>query len=302
MDSTFQNKWSDNVNLQLTNGEISKMNRFALLVVTLATLFLAVPAFADNNCVGFGDCQDNDVTNNIDNSVGPAGNFSPTASAAGGGGGAAQSASDASALGLGVAGAGVFDSGNSSNANRNLNDSNFGNSASGSFAGVGDVGNNSGNSSSDSSATAFGAQGQMQGQLGILDNTNTLDNGNEISTSTSTSTKTNQDQTAVGTVDSHDSVTVEGDDIVYESPDIPVNSAAPVFAGACSQGVSVQTQSFGGSAGTTNPVCDYVAVAGGFIAAGDRDDALRVLGKAEDAADWRYRFSQIRSVLTLGLL
>lgn len=165
---------------------------------------------------------------------------------------------------------------------------------------------------------AFAAQGQLQGQLqgqqqglvgiqgqlGILDNENDLDNSNSttVSTSTSNTSSNGQDQTAVGSVDSHDSVTVEGDDIVYEAPDIPVNSAAPVFAGACSQGVSIQTQSFGGSAGTTNPVCDYVAVAGGFIAAGDRDDALRILGKAEGAADWRYRFSQIRSILTLGLL
>lgn len=285
------------------------MNRFALFAVTLAALFLASPAFADNNCVGFGGCQDNDTVNNIDNSVGPAGNFSPTATAAGGAGGDARAAGgDASALGLGVGLAGVSDSGNSANTNRNLNNSDFGNSAA--FSGVGDVGNNSGNSSSDSSASAFGAQGQMQGQvgiqgqLGILDNENDLDNSTRVSTDTSTrtSTRSNQDQTAVGSVDSHDSVTVEGDDISYEAPDIPVNSAAPVFAGACSQGVSVQTQSFGGSAGTTNPVCDYVAVAGGFIAAGERTEALRVLTKAEDAADWRYRFSQIRSVLTLGLL
>jgi hypothetical protein len=230
--------------------------------------------------------------------------------------------------------------GGGSNTNTNTNTANggssdvgngFGNfspdSESFSAAGAGVFG--SGNSSSDSSAEvgditnkAFGGdggnahqgQGQqqglvgIQGQLGILDNTNDLDNSNhtKVDTDTSTSTKTNQgqDQTAVGKVkvDSHDSVTVEGDDIVYEAPDIPVNSAAPVFAGACSQGVSIQTQSFGGSAGTTNPVCDYVAVAGGFIAAGDRDDALRVLHKAEGAADWRYRFSQIRSVLTLGLL
>lgn len=263
------------------------MNHFTLLVATLATLFLAAPSFAGSDCNGTHNC-------NTDNSVGPiTDNFSPSATAAGGdargGDASARSNSDASALGLGVADAGVFDSGNSSSS-------------------VGPVGNNSGNSSSDSSASAFGAQGQMQGQLGILDNENDLDNSTSVSTSTSTSTSTSntgknkQDQTAVGSVDSHDSLTVEGDDIVYEAPDIPVNSAAPVFAGACSQGVSVQTQSFGGSAGTTNPVCDYVAVAGGFIAAGERGAALEVLEKAEGAADWRYRFSQIRSVLTLGLL
>jgi hypothetical protein len=207
-----------------------------------------------------------------------------------------------------LAGAGVFGSGNSS---------------SDSSAKVGDITNKAfGGDGGDAnqaqgifdSGNASQGQGQqqglvgIQGQLGILDNTNDLDNSNhtKVDTDTSTSTKTNQgqDQTAVGKVkvDSHDELTIEGDDIVYEAPDIPVNSAAPVFAGACSQGVSIQTQSFGGSAGTTNPVCDYVAVAGGFIAAGDRDDALRVLHKAEGAADWRYRFSQIRSVLTLGLL
>jgi hypothetical protein len=300
------------------------MNRFALLVAMVAALAFgfASPAFAGGPCDGpnppfFCGPQDppepeppstqgggSNVNTNTNTANGGSsdvgngfGNFSPTAFSGGGDasatGGNATGGAGGDGFGLGVAGAGVFGSGNSE---------------------IGDVGNNSGNSSSDSSASAFGAQGQqqgqvgIQGQLGILDNTNDIDNGNTIdtdtSTSTSTKTKQGQDQTAVGKVkvDSHDEVTVEGDDIVYEAPDIPVNSAAPVFAGACSQGVSVQTQSFGGSAGTTNPVCDYVAVAGGFIAAGDRDDALRVLGKAEDAADWRYRFSQIRSVLTLGLL
>jgi hypothetical protein len=125
-------------------------------------------------------------------------------------------------------------------------------------------------------------------QLGILDNDNDITN--------------EQSQTSVGSVDSHDSVTVEGDNVNYDAPDIPVNSAAPVFAGACSQGVSVQTQSFGGSAGSSNPVCDYVAVAGGFIASGNGEAANLALQKAEKAADWRYRLSQIRSILTLGLL
>lgn len=191
---------------------------------------------------------------------------------------------EAFGLGVGVGAAGVFDSGNSSNQ-----------------IGIGNGHGSDFSPSSTSSATAFGGsahQGQqqgligIQGQLGILDNE--VDNAN------------NQSQTSVGEVkvqdNSETSLTVEGDDVVYEAPDIPVNSAAPVFAGACSQGVSVQTHSFGGSAGTTNPVCDYVAVAGGFVAAGERDEAVRVLGKAEGAADWRYRLSQIRSVLTLGLL
>jgi hypothetical protein len=245
------------------------MNRFALLVaIVAALLFSSAPAFAQGQ--------------------GPPGGSGPPGQTGGNGGAGGQG-------GPGGAG-GIGDGGDAFAAQLQ-------GQAQGQAQGVFD----SGNSASSSSASATGGnatQGQIgiQGQLGILDNENTLDNSTSVGTSTSTSSSNGQDQTAVGSVDSNDSVTVEGDDIVYEAPDIPVNSAAPVFAGACSQGVSIQTQSFGGSAGTTNPVCDYVAVAGGFIAAGDRDDALRVLVKAEGAADWRYRFSQIRSVLTLGLL
>ncbi len=299
------------------------MRNFVLFAATVAALFLAAPAaFADNNCLGFSCDQENNTTNNVDNSVGPVvtDNFSPSATAAGG-------YSDAHAVGSaalyesGNSNVGPVgnNSGNSENRNRNLNDSTFGNAAALSGAGVFDSGNSRSNSDSNArvgdisnraqggdGGSARATQGQIgiQGQLGILDNENALDNSNNTNTSTATSTRQgqDQDQTAVGNVDSHDSVSVEGDDVVYEAPDIPVNSAAPVFAGACSQGVSVQTQSFGGSAGTTNPVCDYVAVAGGFIAGGDRDQAMRVLGKAEKAADFRYRFSQVRSFLTLGLL
>lgn len=119
-------------------------------------------------------------------------------------------------------------------------------------------------------------QGQQQGQVGIV---------------------RDGDVTVAG-----DSFSVEGDEILYEAPDIPVNSAAPVFAGACSQGISGQGHGFGASVASGNPVCDYVAVAGGFVASGDRSEAVRVLGKAEDAADWRFFFSRVRMVLTLGLL
>lgn len=101
---------------------------------------------------------------------------------------------------------------------------------------------------------------------------------------------------------SDDDFVIEGDTTTYEAARIPVNSAAPVFAGACSQGVSMQFPTAGASAGTGNPVCDYVAVAGAFVAAGERAEALRVLGKAEDSADWRAIFAKIRGVLTLGLL
>jgi len=307
------------------------MRQFSFFLTFVMVLGFSGLSSAQNNCgaAGFAgtNCQDNDTTTITDN-FSPSANSNATGVGVGMGfaeGGDATSVSRAAggdAAAGAVSGSGVFDSGNSRNTNRNLNDSNFGNSASlagagvfdsgNSTASVGPVGNNSGNSSSDSSASAFGQQGQqqgqvgIQGQLGILDNevtTGAVDASSSNSNRTSTSTTTSNDiRDGDVTDNSNTELNVEGDSINYDAPDIPVNSAAPVFAGACSQGVSIQTQSFGGSAGSSNPVCDYVAVAGGFVAAGERDEAVRVLGKAEDAADWRFVFSQIRNVLTLGLL
>lgn len=93
------------------------------------------------------------------------------------------------------------------------------------------------------------------------------------------------------------------DNSVYRTDyDFPVNTAAPVFAGNCSQGVSAQTMGFGGSIASGNSVCDYIAVSGALIAGGNREEAFRVIGKAEEAADWRFFFSRVRMVITLGIL
>lgn len=271
------------------------MRKIYVLVAILATFLLANTAFAGNNsCNGVSNC-DGDTTIVKDN-------FSPSSQAS------------ANAVGVGV---GVGHGGDASSRSRSTA---FGGSAEqGQQQGIFDSGNAHVNTRNQNTNVG------IQGQLGILDNDVDFGNGSfdpEANSRSNSSAevgdvsnrqgqdqgqsqygvnKQGQDQTAVGSVDSHDSVVVEGDDIEYEAPDIPVNSAAPVFAGACSQGLSVQTQSFGGSAGTTNSVCDYVAVAGGFVAAGERDEAIRVLTKAEGAADWRYRFSQFRSVFTLGI-
>lgn len=148
-------------------------------------------------------------------------------------------------------------------------------------------------------------QGQTQGQVGI----NTADQSFKA-TNTSVTTDINsssnkglnlQGQSAVGEVDSHDTVTVEGDTVINKEATIPVNTAAPVFAGSCAQGLSVQFGNTGASVGSGNPVCDFMSVAGGYIAAGDRDTALKVLDQARKAAESRYNFSWWRSILTFGL-
>jgi len=149
--------------------------------------------------------------------------------------------------------------------------------------GIFDSGNSQSNSSAAAAAAAASDQDQSQSQLGI----NEQDQGQ------------GQGQGQFGFVDTD--LTVEGDTTTIDN-DFPVNTAAPVFAGNCSQGVSAQTASFGGSIATGNSVCDFIAVAGAYIAGGDRSEAFRVLGKAEKAADWRFFFSRIRMTITLGLL
>lgn len=170
---------------------------------------------------------------------------------------------------------------------------------------IGDISNGNSNKAYGGNAEQGQLQGQqqglvgIQGQLGILDNTVKIYDGD-----VSTSTKTTQDQDQKTRVDSHDSVQVDASDNSVQTIDnnFPVNTAAPVFAGNCSQGISAQTMSFGGSIASGNPVCDFIAVAGAYIAGGDRTEAFRVLGKAERAADWRFFFAKVRMTLTLGLL
>ncbi|MBD3261605.1 MAG: hypothetical protein GF334_07990 [Candidatus Altiarchaeales archaeon] len=260
------------------------------LVAFVAILGLSTTALA------FGD-----TVNNVQD------NFSPSATSASG------ARSDATGLGVGIA-----DGGDArSNSRATGGDATSGSASGAAVLGsgnsrVGPVGNGTLEDAVFGNSANRNTNVGLQGQLGVFsdETTNDLDNSNTVSTSTTTSTSQGQDQgqgqeqTSVGevAVSSDDDVSVEGDNVEYEAPDIPVNSAAPVFAGACSQGVSVQTSTFGGSAGTGNPVCDYVAVAGGMVAAGERDEAVRVLGKAEKAADFRFRIGVLRSVLTLGLL
>lgn len=131
-------------------------------------------------------------------------------------------------------------------------------------------------------------QGQAQGQIGI----NAADQSFEATVSS-----VNEDhnhQTSVGAVDSHD--VVEGDTV-----DFPVNTAAPVFAGACAQGASLQLGQTGASVGSGNPVCDFATVAGLYIAAGDRATALQVAAEARNAARHRARVAWWRSLITFGL-
>ncbi len=171
----------------------------------------------------------------------------------------------------------------------------------------------------------FAAQGQQQGQIGINEqgqiqgqigvNEQGQDQGQDQGQSQFGINDQGQDQSQsqgqVGIVrdgdvdvDSNDTVNVDAsDNSTYKvDNDFPVNTAAPVFAGNCAQGVSAQTMGFGGSVASGNPVCDYIAVAGAYIAGGDRENASRVLSKAEEAADWRFFFARVRMVVTIGLL
>jgi hypothetical protein len=263
------------------------MRKLFTIFALVAILGIATPALAGHN----NDCPWNnpncnqgggetpsgggDVDVDIDNSNDNSNRNSNLNTAFGGAGGDGGSATAGA-----IAGAGVLDSGNS-NVDIGNGLGNFSPTAisgSDSTSSVGDISTSTNTSTSTSTEQGQG-QGQMQGQVGIVKD-------GDVS------------------VDSNDTVQVDASDNSVHSidNDFPVNTAAPVFAGNCSQGVSAQTQGFGGSIASGNSVCDFIAVAGAFIAGGDRDNAFRVLGKAEEAADWRFFFTKIRMVITLGLL
>lgn len=239
-------------------------NRLFLLLALAAILAFAAPAFATN----FGDdhtCQGSNNCNETDvDSHDVTDSHDITNNATGGSVGNTSATGGNSTVGSGF---GSFSPHSDADADADATVSHSGNSDV-------DVDTNVGNGHGNFSPDATSIQGQHQGQV----------QGQQ------------QGQAQV----SDDDVTIEGDH--YEAPDMPVNSAAPVFAGACSQGVSGQGMGFGASAATGNPVCDYVAVAGAYVAAGDREHALDVLAKAEDAADWRGFLAKVRGCLTLGLL
>lgn len=177
--------------------------------------------------------------------------------------------------------------------NTNTNTSTSSSSSTAKVVGSGnsEVGNGYGNFSPESNAY----QGQQQGQIGI----NEQDQNQNQAQGQDQGQDQGQGQDQFGFVKTD--VEIEDNSVHRIDNDFPVNTAAPIFANACSSGVSAQTAGFGGAVATTNIICDHVAVAGAFIALGDRDSAMSQLRKAQRDVAWRSVFAKIRGVLTLGI-
>ena len=224
------------------------MRNLGIALIAAAALCLAAPAFADrdddrnpcgnrgNNCEqggggsqgggGFGDITNTNRNTNTNT---------------------ARSNSDATGVGVGV-GLGFGQGGDGGNARARGGDA---------TARVGDT-------------SAF--SGVDFGRADIGNSTNDLSNRNRNNVSTSTSTEQGQQQGQIQgqlqgqqVVDESSvnlSVSDNSDNSTFvEAADIPVASAAPVFASACSAGVSGQSMGFGGSLATTNPMCDMALAA-----------------------------------------
>ena len=169
------------------------------------------------------------------------------------------------------------------------------------------------------------AQGQLQGQAqkSVNVNTNVAKGGNAHATGgdaysgsisksgvygsgnshnyNSTSDYTNSQQK---TVVEGDSTYVEGDDF-----DFPAASAATTFATSCSQGMSAQGVAGGGSISTSNPVCDWLAIADATKHAPNSEMYQAALTNAYAAAMKRDNTSKasmilvkLRGIITFGIL
>lgn len=103
---------------------------------------------------------------------------------------------------------------------------------------------------------------------GVFTNTNTNDNANTNTNDNSSVSSANAfsgvDFSGTNFGAAEQATTIDFSDrsvTRIEAADIPVASAAPVFASACSAGVSGQSMGFGGSLATTNPMCDMALAA-----------------------------------------
>lgn len=87
----------------------------------------------------------------------------------------------------------------------------------------------------------------------------------------------------------------------YKERKQPVASAAPVFATACSSGVSAQSFGFGGSLASTNPMCDLALAAEMARAGGDeelsRELMLRAAKYARARSNVMRRWSQYLPII-----
>jgi len=88
-----------------------------------------------------------------------------------------------------------------------------------------------------------------------------------------------QDQTSVGTVDSHDTFDArDQSSTLYEAQERdPVSSAASVSASACASGVSAQGVDLGGAVARVNPYCNLSLTIEKALSVGDRATAKRMV-------------------------
>jgi hypothetical protein len=209
------------------------MRNFGIALIAAAALCVASPAVA--NLFG-GDTTDNSINNSAQGGQG--GNGTGVGVGIGQGGNAGAN-SDSGVFGSGNSRVGVGPVGNNSgNSHTDVNNRN----SNAAFSGVDFEDATFGNSSNSNSNTLGQQQGQIQGQKQGQINAQ----GQDTDQANKQTTKIDASDRSVTTI---------------EASDIPVASAAPVFASACSAGVSGQSMGFGGSLATTNPMCDMALAA-----------------------------------------
>jgi hypothetical protein len=274
---------------------------FILALVAILSLGFAPTAFAGHN----NECPPNNPncniedpdepgTGNVNTNTNNVGGGDASARAYGGDGGAVFGSGNSSSV-AGGGDAGVYGSGNSdvsfghgslspdasAYSGVDFEDARFGNSRSGSQAGA------SADSTNVLDNTQGQGQGQMQGQLNLQ--------GQDVSVGTTVGNDLSQGQSTATDNDQETQIAIDASDhrsTVIEDKRDPVASAAPVFASACSAGVSAQSYGFGGSLASVNPMCD-LALAAEMARAVGNDELAKEL-TLEAAAFARARTNIVR--------
>jgi len=234
------------------------MRNFCIALIAAAALVLASPVFAQGVGQG-GPCPPNNPVCNSGGGGGGGGTAGTGAGGAGGAGGVGQGGiggQGGNAFGQGGTGVGVgvgIGVGGDSNARARSNSNATGGNATGGNATAGvSLGSSTFGNSRVRSSNRQG-QGQQQGQQQDSSQANAQNTNIDVSDRSSYS---------------------------YKERKQPVASAAPVFATACSSGVSAQSFGFGGSLASTNPMCDLALAAEMARAGGDEELSQELMQRA----------------------
>ena len=296
-----------------------------LILVLLASIMLASPVYAngggeDDNTGCNGQGTPNSPCEGGGNGGNGGGGGSGGSGGSGGEGGEGGSGGDGTGVGVGV-GVGIGGGatiGDTTATGGSVGDTTATGGEGGTGVGVGIGGDSS--ATGGNASIYIGGEGE-EGEGGALssnaeNNTDVdVDNTNVAGASSTTGDQNTNVTVNVGedgpltassqTVDANASVAEGAVQIDNSNSSVykeAVRTAATSFSSVCTSGAAAQGNSYGVSIAVTSTQCSYLMQADAYMALGDSELTLKFVNKAARSASIKGFMSNIRTVITLGIL